>query len=48
MGALFHVFVDGAADASPTGLERLADEMATKYGKRGECPECGKPGSAAR
>jgi hypothetical protein len=32
MAALFHVFVDGVADGSVAGLDRLADEMATKYG----------------
>jgi hypothetical protein len=32
MAALFHVFVDGVADGSTAGLDRLADEMATKYG----------------
>ena len=30
--ALFHVFLDGAVDASPAGLERLAAGMAEHYG----------------
>jgi len=29
---MFHVFVEGAADASPEGLTRLANAMASKYG----------------
>jgi len=32
MSAMFHVFVEGAADASPEGLTRLANAMASKYG----------------
>jgi hypothetical protein len=30
--ATFHVFVDGAVDASPDGLKRLATAMASRYG----------------
>ena len=29
---MFHVFVEGAADASPEGMTRLANAMASKYG----------------
>jgi hypothetical protein len=30
--ALFHVFVEGATDGSPTGMSRLADAIAKRYG----------------
>src|SRR3569623_2060202 len=32
MSVMFHVFVEGAADASPEGVMRLANAMASKYG----------------
>src|SRR5438105_2035433 len=32
MAASFHVYVDGAVDASPAGLQKLAGAMAQRYG----------------
>jgi hypothetical protein len=32
MGAMFHVFLDGAKDTSPAGLQKLAEAIAARYG----------------
>lgn len=32
MGRMFHVFLDGAKDTSPAGLQKLAEAIAARYG----------------